>query len=77
MPVTPYDWQIILLSFDVAGLAVGFALPFALLAGSALSRRFRGRFLLNAVVHLPLVMPPVVTGWLLVILCGAQGPVGV
>jgi molybdate transport system permease protein len=76
LPVTPYEWQIILLTFEVAGLAVGGALPFALLAGWALSRRFPGRFVLNALVNLPLALPPVVTGWLLIILCGAQGPVG-
>src|SRR5690606_33818862 len=39
-------------------------------------RRFPGRILLDAVVHLPLVLPPVVTGWLLLLLLGRQGPVG-
>jgi molybdate transport system permease protein len=76
MPVTPYDLQIILLTFEVATLAVAGALPFALVAGWALSMRFRGRFLVNTLVNLPLALPPVVTGWLLVILFGAQGPVG-
>jgi molybdate transport system permease protein len=38
--------------------------------------RFPGRQLLNAVVHLPLVLPPVVTGWLLLILFGIRGPIG-
>jgi molybdate transport system permease protein len=76
MPVTPYDVQIILLTFEVAALAVVSVLPFALVAGWALSKRFRGRFLLNALVNLPLALPPVVTGWLLIVLCGAQGPVG-
>jgi molybdate transport system permease protein len=39
-------------------------------------RRFPGKSLLNAIVHMPLVMPPVVTGWLLLILVGRQGPIG-
>jgi molybdate transport system permease protein len=38
--------------------------------------RFPGRSLLDAIVHLPLVLPPVVTGWLLLLAFGAQGPVG-
>src|SRR5580698_10933303 len=38
--------------------------------------RFPGRPLLNALVHLPLVLPPVVTGWLLLILFGIRGPIG-
>jgi molybdate transport system permease protein len=56
---------------------VGFALPLAVLMAWLLARlRFPGRGLLNALVHLPLVLPPVVTGWLLLILFGVRGPVG-
>ncbi len=73
---TPEEWQVILLTLRVAGLAVAGALPVALVTGWALARRFPGRFLVNAVVHLPLALPPVVTGWLLLILCGVEGPVG-
>jgi molybdate transport system permease protein len=61
----------------VAWRAVAFGLPLALLAATVLARgRFPGRFLLHAVVHLPLVLPPVVTGWLLLLVFGVNGPVG-
>ena len=61
----------------VASRAVGYGLPLAVLMAWALARcRFPGRSVLNAVVHLPLVLPPVVTGWLLLILFGVRGPVG-
>ena len=76
MPLTQNDWQVILLTLEVAALAVAGALPLAVLAAWALAARFRGRFLLHALVNLPLALPPVVTGWLLLILCGMQGPVG-
>lgn len=57
--------------------AVGFALPAAILVSVLLSwGRFPGRFLLNALVHLPLMLPPVVTGWLLLLVFGVNGPVG-
>ena len=61
----------------VAARAVGFGLPLAVLIAWVLARyRFPGRSLLNALVHLPLVLPPVVTGWLLLIIFGIRGPVG-
>jgi molybdate transport system permease protein len=61
----------------VASRAVGYGLPVAVLMAWVLARcRFPGRSVLNAVVHLPLVLPPVVTGWLLLILFGVRGPVG-
>jgi len=61
----------------VALRAVGYGLPVAVLMAWVLARcRFPGRSVLNAVVHLPLVLPPVVTGWLLLILFGVRGPVG-
>jgi molybdate transport system permease protein len=75
--VTPAEWAIIALTLSVAARAVAFGLPVALLVAWVLARgKFPGRFLLNAAVHLPLVLPPVVTGWLLVLLFGVQGPVG-
>jgi molybdate transport system permease protein len=56
---------------------VGGALPAALLAAWVLARlRFPGRGLLALALHLPLVLPPVVTGWLLLIVLGRRGPVG-
>jgi molybdate transport system permease protein len=74
--VTAEEWQVILLTLRVAGLAVAGALPLALLTARILAARFPGRFLLNAVVHLPMALPPVVTGWLLLTMCGVEGPVG-
>lgn len=73
---TDAEWQVILLTLRVAGLAVGFGLPLAVVVGWLLARRFPGKFLINAAVNLPLALPPVVTGWLLLILCGVEGPVG-
>jgi molybdate transport system permease protein len=61
----------------VAARAVGFGLPLAVVTAWALARyRFPGRSVLNAFVHLPLVLPPVVTGWLLLIMFGIRGPIG-
>ena len=65
------------LTLAVAAWAVGFGLPVAILAAWALSRgRFAGRTLLSAVAHLPLALPPVVTGWLLLLVFGVRGPIG-
>jgi molybdate transport system permease protein len=65
------------LTLAVAARAVGFGLPLAVVMAWVLARyRFPGRSLLNALVHLPLVLPPVVTGWLLLILFGIRGPIG-
>ena len=56
---------------------MGFGLPAAIAMAWVLARcRFPGHGLVNALVHLPLVLPPVVTGWLLLILFGLRGPVG-
>jgi molybdate transport system permease protein len=68
--------QAILLSLRVAALAVACGLPLALLTARVLAWRFPGHSLVNAVVHLPLALPPVVTGWLLLIVCGVEGPAG-
>ncbi len=75
--LSPDEWQAVGLTLDVALRAVIFALPVALTLAVALSRgRFPGRSLLDTVAHLPLVLPPVVIGWLLLLLFGRQGPVG-
>jgi molybdate transport system permease protein len=75
--LTPDEWQAVRLTLDVAARAVGFGLPFAVLTAWVLARyRFPGRPVLNALVHLPLVLPPVVTGWLLLIIFGIRGPIG-
>jgi molybdate transport system permease protein len=61
----------------VAARAVAFGLPLAVATTWILSRgRFPGRSLLNALVHLPMVVPPVATGWLLLIVFGIRGPIG-
>jgi len=67
----------ILLSLKVAGVAVLIALPIALLVAFVLARyRFPGRTLLNVLVLLPLVVPPVVTGYMLLVAFGRQGFIG-
>jgi molybdate transport system permease protein len=71
------DLTAIFLSVKVAGAATFFALPFAIFIGYALARwRFPGHTAVNAIVHLPLVMPPVVTGFALLLLFGRRGPIG-
>jgi molybdate transport system permease protein len=71
------DLGIVLLSVKVATVATVASVPFAILVALALARgRFWGRGLLNAVVHLPLVMPPVVTGYVLLELFGRRGAIG-
>jgi molybdate transport system permease protein len=65
------------LSLKVSLIAVGGTLPFAFAVAWLLARvRFPGKLLLDALVHLPLVIPPVVTGWLLLIVFGRTGPAG-
>ncbi len=74
---SPDEWQAIRLSLAVALRSVVFGLPPAILAAWLLARgRFPGRSVLDAVIHLPLVMPPVVVGWLLLVTFGVRGPVG-
>ena len=68
---------IILLSLKVAFFSVALSLPFAILVAHVLARfDFPGKTLLDAVVHLPLVLPPVVVGFALLLLFGKQGPLG-
>lgn len=75
--LTAADWQVIALSLKVSGVAVTVTLPVAFALAWALARgRFHGRVLLDALVHLPLVLPPVVVGWALLLLFGPAGPVG-
>jgi molybdate transport system permease protein len=74
---SPEEWQAVRLSLVVAGWGMGLALPPAVLVAWLLARaRFPGRRMLDAVTHLPLVLPPVVTGWLLLVLLGVRGPLG-
>ena len=77
MNLTPADLEAVLLSLKVATAATIGGLPLAILIALALARgRFAGRSLLDAAVHLPLVLPPVATGFALLILFGRQGLIG-
>ncbi len=74
--LTPDEWAAVRLTLVVAFRAVAFGLPVALLAAFALTRRFTLRPVLDALVHLPLALPPVVVGWLLLLTFGIRGPIG-
>ena len=75
--LTPDDWLAVRTSLIVAGRAVGFALPLAVGAALLLSRgRFMGRTALDALIQAPLVLSPVVVGFLLLLLFGVRGPLG-
>ena len=75
--LTAAEWAILALSLRVSLVAVAVTLPVAFVLAWVLARsRFPGKVLLDALVHLPLVIPPVVTGWLLLLLFGRGGPVG-
>jgi molybdate transport system permease protein len=75
--LSPEEWVAVRLTLAVAARAVGFGLPLAVVMAWILTRyRFPGRPLLSALVHLPLALPPVVTGWLLLIVFGIRGPIG-
>ena len=75
--LSPEEWQAVHLSVAVAGRSVLLSLLPAVAVAWLLARgRFPGRFLLDACVHLPLVVPPVVTGWCLLLLFGVRGPLG-
>jgi molybdate transport system permease protein len=76
-PLTDTEWTAIALSVRVATVAAILSLPFGVAVAYLLARsRFPGRALVDALVHLPLVMPPVVTGYLLLLTLGRRGPVG-
>jgi len=77
-PLSPDDWEIVRLSLKVSLVAMAATLPVAFGFAWLLARgRFPGKLLLDALVHLPLVLPPVVTGWLLLIAFGTNGPLGI
>ncbi len=75
--LTPDEWNAVRLSIKVAAVAMVASLPPGILIALLLARgRFWGKTLLNGVVHLPLVLPPVVTGYLLLLTFGRRGPAG-
>jgi molybdate transport system permease protein len=75
--VTTAEWTAVILSLKVASVGALASLPFAVAVAYLLARiRFTGKAVLDVIVHLPLVLPPVVTGWLLLIGFGRHGPLG-
>ena len=71
------EWQVVRLSLLVGGVATATSLPLAFALAWVLARwRFPGKLLLDAGVTLPLVVPPVVTGWLLLLAFAPDGPAG-
>lgn len=77
MGLTAEEWEILRLSIKVALWSVAGSLPFALAAAYVLARAtFPGKSIFDALVHLPLVLPPVVIGYFLLLLLGRRGPVG-
>jgi len=77
MWLSPSESDALRLSLDVAARSVGCSLPLAIAFAWLLTRRrFLGRTLLDALVHLPLVLPPVVVGFVLLILFGTRGAIG-
>ncbi len=77
LALTPDEWVAIRLSLRIAIVATVVALPFGVATAWVLARKdFWGKALVDGVVHLPLVLPPVVTGYLLLISFGRRGPIG-
>lgn len=75
--LTPMEWEALGLSLKVSFLAVAASLPAGIGAAWVLSRcRFPGKGLVDGIIHLPLVLPPVVTGYLLLALLGRKGIIG-
>ncbi len=77
MILSAAEWAIVTLSLRIALVATLLSLPLAIWIAWLLARRdFFGKSILNIIVHLPLVLPPVVTGYALLLLFGKQGPLG-
>jgi molybdate transport system permease protein len=75
--LSPEEWTAVRLSIKVAFWAMTASLPVGIAVALLLARgRFWGKSILNGIVHLPLVMPPVVTGYILLLLLGRRGPIG-
>ena len=75
--LSPAEIEALRLSVRIAAWSTAISLPLAAVAAYVLARyRFRGKEVLNALLHMPLVLPPVVTGYLLLVLLGRRGLVG-
>ena len=77
LDLTPDEWNAVRLSIKVATVAMLFSLPPGIAIALLLARgKFWGKSILNGLIHLPLILPPVVTGFILLILFGRKGPIG-
>ena len=77
LELSPEEWTAVRLSLKVSIWATIVSLPAGLLVAHVLARReFWGKSVLNGIVHLPLILPPVVTGYLLLLTFGRRGPAG-
>lgn len=77
MILTVFEWQTLLLSLKIAGVAILFSLPIGILTAWILARcQFYGKSLFDSIIHLPLVLPPVVLGYLLLLTMGRNGIIG-
>jgi molybdate transport system permease protein len=77
LSLTPEEWTAVELSLRIASWATLCALPFGLAIAWLLARKeFWGKAILDGIVHLPLVLPPVVTGYMLLVVMGRRGPIG-
>lgn len=77
MTLSQAEIDALMLSLKVAGVAVAFSLPLAVWAAWVLSRKsFFGKWLVEGIIHLPLVLPPVVVGYILLVAFGRQGWIG-
>lgn len=75
--LSPAEWAAVFLSLEIAAKAVAFSLPLAVAVAWLLARtEFPGKSIVDGIVHLPLVLPPVVVGYLLLLTFGVRGPVG-
>lgn len=75
--LSPDEWRAVALSIKVSFWATLISLPPGIFVAYALARwRFPGKQLLNGIVHLPLILPPVVTGYILLLTFGTKGPIG-
>jgi molybdate transport system permease protein len=71
------EWTAVHLTLRIASVAMLVSLPFGILVGWLLARgKFWGKSILNGLIHLPLILPPVVTGFILLVLFGRRGPIG-
>lgn len=77
LELSPAEWTAVWLSLKIATVATLASLPLGILTAYALARwQFPGKALVNGLVHLPLVLPPVVTGFMLLLLLGRKGLIG-